>query len=146
MYIIAENRRARLDYDVKDSIEAGIELRGFEVKSAKAGRMSLAGSYAVIRKNEAWLVNAAIAPYQPGNTPQGYEPTHPRRLLLKKEEIESLSGVAKNKSVSIIPLQAYLKNGIIKMKIAIAKSRKKSDKREILKKKAAPRDMKGDND
>jgi len=140
MNTIAENRRARFDYETSETFEAGIELRGFEVKSVKLGRMQLAGSHAVIRGNEAWLLNSQIPPYQPKNTPSGYDPGRTRRLLLRGDEIKTLIGKIKEK-FSLIPLRAYLKNGFIKIEIAVAKPRKKWDKRELLKKRTAEREM-----
>jgi len=139
--IIAENRRAKFDYKITDKFEAGIELRGLEVKSAKNGRLNLAGSYAILRKNEAWLINADIPPYQPKNTPADYESSRSRRLLLRHEEIKNLIGKLREKSFSLIPLRAYLKGGFIKIELGLGKSRKKKDKREILKKRAAEREM-----
>lgn len=138
---ISENRRARFDYEIGDKYEAGIELRGFEVKSAKAGRMQIAGSYAIVRNNEAWLLNSQIPPYQPNNTPKDYEPGRTRRLLLRAEEIKTLAGHLHNKKNSLIPLSAYVKKGFVKIEIGLCKPRKKSDKREVLKKRAHEREM-----
>ncbi len=138
---LAENRRARFDYEIRESIEAGIELFGFEVKSAKLGRMGIAGSYVIIRGNEGWLLNSRIPPYQEKNTPKDYNPSRTRRLLLHKHEISKLVGLLKEKSLSIVPLRAYLKNGFIKIELGIGKSRKAGDKRELLKKRAARREM-----
>lgn len=138
---IAENRRARFDYEIGKTHEAGIELRGHEVKSAKTGRMGLVGSYAVIQKGEAWLVNAQIPPYQPGNTPEGYEPGRSRRLLLRAEEIGELTGALKQKSFALIPLRAYTKRGLVKIELGLGRARKKSDKREYLKKRVHEREM-----
>lgn len=149
---IAENRRARFDYEILETFEAGIELRGFEVKSAKLGRVQLAGSYAIVRggrrggraspsrAGEVWLLNSQIPPYQPKNTPKDYDPGRTRRLLLRGEEIKTLAGKAKER-FSIIPVRAYVKKGFIKIEIAVAKPRKKKDKRDLLKKRAAEREM-----
>lgn len=133
--ILAENRRAKFDYEILDTLVAGAELLGFEVKSAKAGRMSLVGSYAIIRGGEAWLVNAQIPPYQQNNTPPDYEPTRPRRLLLRREEISELAGKTKDKGIVLVPLSAFLHKNFIKIKLGICRSKKKHDKREALKKK-----------
>jgi SsrA-binding protein len=141
MKTIAENRRARFDYEISDTLEAGMELKGLEVKSAKAGRFNIAGSRVVIRQGEAWLLNSQIPPYQPNNTPADYDPGRTRRLLLRKEEIAGLIGKLKSKSVFLIPLRAYIKNNLIKIELGLGKSRKKSDKREILKKRTAEREM-----
>src|ERR1039458_6770360 len=107
METIAENRRARFDYEVKDTYEAGIELLGHEVKSAKGGRFQIAGARVLIRGGEAWLVNSHIPPYQPKNTPTDYEEDRARRLLLTKDEIKSLNGALHEKSGMLIPLRAY---------------------------------------
>jgi len=138
---LAENRRARFDYEILETLEAGIELKGHEVKSVKSGRLGIAGSYAVIRGGEAWLLNSQIPPYQPKNTPPDYDPTRTRRLLLRSDEIKRLVGVLKEKSVTLVPLNAHLKRGIVKIELGIGRSKKKSDKREVLKKRAAEREM-----
>ena len=138
---LSENRRARFDYEIKETIEAGIELRGFEAKSAKLGRMGIVGSHIIIKGNEAWLLNSQIPPYQQNNTPKDYNPSRTRRLLLHKNEIARLLNVLKEKSLSVIPLRVFLKKGMVKVKLGLGRSRKKSDKRELLKKRAAQREM-----
>jgi SsrA-binding protein len=142
MKALSENRRARFDYEILETLQAGIELRGFEVKSAKSGRFDLAGSYAIVRKGQVSLINARIPPYQPKNAPVDYDPSRSRRLLLRKEEISSLAGRLKDKSVHLVPLRAYTKNNLVKIELGLAKSKKKSDKREILKKRSAEREIK----
>ncbi len=141
MKILSENRRARFDYEVLETFEAGIELLGTEVKSAKESRVNLSGSHAVIRGGEAWLLNADIPPYQPKNAPEDYDPKRTRRLLLHQSEIKSLTGKLHEKGLALVPLLAYLKNGLIKIELGLAKSRKKRDKREVLKKRAHEREM-----
>jgi SsrA-binding protein len=138
---IAENRRARFDYDIKEKFEAGIELKGYEVKSAKNGRLQIAGAQVLIRRSEAWLVNSHIPPYQPKNMPADYAEDRARKLLLTKGEIKSATGILQDKSQRLIPISAYLKNGFIKLELGLGKARKKSDKREILKKRAHVREM-----
>lgn len=138
---LAENRRARFDYSITEIFEAGVELVGHEVKSAKAGRLNLAGSYGIVRGGETLLINSQIPPYQPKNTPPGYDTGHPRKLLLHKDEIDKIAGALRSK-MFLIPLRAYVKNGFIKIELGIGKSRKKSDKRELLKKRSAEREMK----
>lgn len=140
METIAENKRARFDYTILEIFEAGIELLGFEVKSAKNSRLQLAGSYALIKNGQAWLVNAQIPPYQPGNTPPTYDPTRTRRLLLRREEIESLASKLRG-GLTLIPLRAYIKKNLIKIELGLAKSKKKSDKRELLKKRSVEKEM-----
>ncbi len=138
---LAENRRARFDYDILEKYEAGLELSGQEVKSAKGGRMNLAGAYAVIRGGEAWLLNAHIPPYQPKNAPADYDPARTRRLLLRREEIKDLLGRLHEKGLSLLPLRAYVKRGLVKLELGLGRSRKSKDKREVLKKRSAEREM-----
>lgn len=138
---LAENKRARFDYEILEAYEAGVELRGFEVKAVKSGRANLAGSYVVIRGEEAWLINADIPPYQPKNTPTDYDSKRTRRLLLRKKEIKSLIGRVQEKGLTLVPLSFEVRRGRVKIKIALGKSRKKKDKRELLKKRAAEREM-----
>jgi len=141
---IAENRRARFDYEIENTFEAGIELKGPEVKSAKGGSFQIAGSRVLIRGGEAWLVNSHIPPYQPKNMPAGYEEDRSRRLLLTKDEIKMLSGSLQEKGRMLIPLRAYLKHGFIKLELGLGRTKKKSDKREALKKRSHEREMRID--
>ena len=138
---IAENRRGRFDYEISETFEAGIELRGYEVKSAKGGRFQIAGSQVLIRGGEAWLVNSHIPAYQPKNMPADYVADRARKLLLTKGEIKSITGMLQDKSQRLIPLRAYLKKGFIKLDLGLGRIRKKSDKREVLKKRAHVREM-----
>ncbi|HEY5221172.1 MAG TPA: SsrA-binding protein SmpB [Candidatus Paceibacterota bacterium] len=138
---IAENRRARFDYEISQSYEAGIELKGHEVKSAKGGRLQVAGAHVLIRGGEAWLVNSHIPPYQAANMPPDYEEDRARRLLLSKAEIKEVQGALVDKSQHLIPLRAYLKRGLIKIELGLGRTRKKSDKREVIKKRAHQREM-----
>lgn len=139
--MLSENRRARFDYEILETIEAGIELQGFEVKSAKLGRMGIVGSYVLIKNGEVILLNSQIPPYQQNNTPKDYDPIRTRRLLLHKAEIIKLVGRLKEKSLSLIPLRVYVKNGFLKIELGLGKSRKKHDKRELLKKRAVEKEM-----
>lgn len=141
MQSLAENKRARFDYEILNIYEAGIELLGNEVKSVKNGRVNLSGSYAIIRGGEAWLINADIPSYQPKNAPQDYDSKRTRRLLLNQSEISELAGKLNEKGLSLIALRAYTKKNFIKIELGIGKSRKKSDKREYLKKRAHTREM-----
>jgi SsrA-binding protein len=139
--VIAENKRARFDYDIADTYDAGIELYGYEVKSAKGGRLQIAGGRVLIRGGEAWLVNSHIPPYQPKNTPAEYEEDRARRLLLTKKEIKEVTGALQEKGKMLVPLRAYIKHGFIKLELGLGRPRKKSDKREILKKRSHEREM-----
>ncbi|MGC9968310.1 MAG: SsrA-binding protein SmpB [Minisyncoccia bacterium] len=141
METIAENRRARFDYEIAETYEAGIALLGHEVKSAKGGHFQIAGARVLIRNGEAWLVNAHIPPYQPKNAPANYEEDRSRRLLLTKEEVKSLTGALQERGKTLIPLRAYLKHGFIKLELGLGKSKKKSDKRAAIKKRSHEREM-----
>ena len=137
----AENRKARFDYEILEKYEAGIELLGTEVKSVRSGHMSLEGSFAIIRGGEAFLINANIPPYQPKNAPKDYDPLRNRKLLLTKKEIALLAESGKNKSLTIVPLAVYNKNRKIKVSLALAKGKKKFDKRETIKKRETDREI-----
>lgn len=138
---IAENRRAKFDYDIAEKFEAGIELRGHEVKSAKGGHFQIAGARVVVRNGEAWLVNSHIPPYQPKNAPADYEEDRSRKLLLTKEEIKRLAGSLGEKGRILVPLRACLKRGFVKLELGLGRARKKSDQREVIKKRAHEREM-----
>jgi len=131
---IAINRSARRDYEILETFEAGMELKGFEVKAIKTGHINLAGSFVVIKKNEAWLLNANIPPYQPANTPEDYDPQRTRKLLLSAAEIKSLMGRTKEKNLTLVPLRVYNKGRLLKMEIGLGRGKKRADKREDIKK------------
>lgn len=137
-----ENKKAWLEYEILKIYQAGLVLSGGEVKAIRAGKASLAGSYVKVYGNEAWLVNAHIAPYQEKNTPQEYDETRSRKLLLNAAEIKELVGKTKEKGLSLIPLQIFDKNGILKIDIALAKGRKKHDKRHIIQERETKRRLK----
>jgi len=143
MAIFITNKRAKFDYQILKTFEAGVELKGFEVKAIKNGRINLTNSYAIIKNNEAFLLNTDIPPYQPKNTPPDYDSKRTRRLLLNKSEIKNLAGLVQEKGLTLIPLKIYTKGKAekIKIEIALAKSRKKFDKRELIKKREALREM-----
>jgi SsrA-binding protein len=141
---IAENRRARFDYEIAETYTAGIELRGHEVKSVKNGQLQIAGSRVLMRGGEAYLVNSHVPPYQPKNAPADYEEDRARRLLLTKSEIAELTGALQNKSQILIPLRAFVKNGFVKLELGLGRIRKKSDKREVIKKRAHNREIRNE--
>ncbi len=141
MPIYAENRKARFNYDLLEKYEAGIELLGMEVKSVRGGRMSLEGSFIIVRGGEAFLINSNIPPYQPNNTPQDYDPMRNRKILLTKKEIAVLAGNESNKSLTIIPISVYNKGRKIKLEVALGKGKKKYDKRESIKKRETDREV-----
>ena len=135
----ASNPKAGFDYEILETIEAGIVLEGHEVKAIKTGKASIKGSYAKILNGEAFLVGAIISPYQPANTPKDYDPQRSRKLLLSKREISKLIDLSQSQGLTIVPLKFYGKKGKIKLLIGIAKGKKKYDKRETIKKKDAAR-------
>ena len=127
--LLASNRRARREYHILETFEAGLALLGTEVKSARDGKVQLADSFVEIRENEAYLVGCHIAPYSHGNR-QNHDPERPRKLLLKRREIDRLFGRTTLKGLTIIPLSLYLKGRRIKLEIALAQGKKLWDKRE----------------
>ena len=139
MSTLATNPRAKFDYHILEKFEAGIVLFGHEAKAIKNNRMSLKGSYVTINNEEAWLINTQISPYQPKNTPKEYDPTRSRKLLLHKKEINSLIGKTKQKGLTLMPLRVYTKRNRIKLEFALAKGKRKTDKREKIKKRETDR-------
>ena len=142
MRVVAENRSAFQNYQILEKFEAGIVLNGQEVKSIKNGRASLKGSFVAMKGEEAFLLNANIPPYQPQNAPPNYDPQRSRKLLLHKKELKYLLGKSKEKGLTIIPLKLYIKKGKIKVEIALAKGKRKVDKREEIKKREIEREIK----
>ncbi|MBX4195700.1 SsrA-binding protein SmpB [Candidatus Parcubacteria bacterium] len=142
MTVYAENRKARFDFELLEKFTAGIELSGPEVKSVRAGRASLAGSYVSIRGGEAYLLGAEVAPYQPKNQPEDYDAARARKLLLARAEIAKLAEAEATKGLTIVPISVYNKGRFIKLDVAIARGRKKFDKREAIKKRDTERDLK----
>jgi SsrA-binding protein len=138
--IIASNRRARHEYFILETIEAGIVLHGSEIKSVRAGQISLAEAYVRIDGKEAWLEDAHIAPYEQASI-FNHEPRRPRKLLLHSAEIHKLWNTVRQKGVTIIPLAIYLKNGRAKVEIAVAKGKKLYDKRAEITKRDAQREI-----
>jgi len=137
----ARNKKVYFKYTILEKLRAGISLLGQEVKAIKSGRISLGGSYVVIRGGEAFLVGANIPAYQPRNSRPDYNPERDRKLLLQKAEINHLIGKIKQKGLTIAPLRVYNTKGKIKLDIAIVKGKKKFDKRETIKKREAKVEM-----
>ena len=144
MASFVENRKATFNYELLERYEAGVELEGAEVKSIRAGQGSLEGAHVIIRGGEAYLVGATIAPYQVGNTPDSYDPMRTRKLLLTKKEITELAGEEAKKGLTIVPLSLYNKGRRIKLSFAVAKGKKKFDKRETIKKRETDREIRRD--
>ena len=139
MPILAYNKRANYDYVISNKYEAGIILLGHEVKSVKAKHISLKGAYVAIKKNhkkipELYLINAHISLYKKTSTITGYDPTRPRQLLLRKNEIKHLIGKKQEQGLTLVPLKIYTKHSLIKLEFGIGRGKKKHDKRELIKK------------
>ncbi len=138
---LLDNKKARFNYEILETIEAGLELTGQEVKSLKRGQGSLEGARVMIGADGAWLVGASIPAYQPKNA-LNYDPERPRRLLISKEEIKSLIGQGKTKRLTIIPISVYNKGRFLKAGIALVRGKRQYDKRETIKKRDTDRDLK----
>lgn len=138
--VLAQNRKATHEYFIEEVYEAGIALTGAEIKSVRAGKMSLQEAYARVENGEAWLVGSYIAPYeQAGYVKQ--EPRRPRKLLLHRDEIRELKRQAEEKGFTLVPLRVYLRRGQAKVAVAVGKGKKLWDKREAIAKRDADRDI-----
>ena len=135
----ANNPKAGFDYEILETLEAGIVLKGYEVKSIKTGKVSIKGSYVKILNGEPFLIGATISPYQVANTPDDYDPQSSRKLLLSKKQISVLVGTSQAHGLTLVPLKLYEKKGRVKLLIGIAKGKKKYYKRETIKKKDVAR-------
>ena len=138
--VFAENRKARHDYTVLETIECGIVLTGTEVKSVRHGEISLSGSYGAVLKGELWLVGADIAAYKFGNR-FNHEPKSMRKLLVHAKEVRDLQLKTEAKGLTLIPLRVFLKNGRVKVDLGVCRGKQLHDKRDALKKKALRRDL-----
>ncbi len=141
MPVLLENKKAHFDYEILEKYEAGLELKGYEVKSLKNRRGNIMGSRVIIRGNEAYLVGMDIPPYQPKNTPKDYETQRTRKLLLHKKEIAHLTGKGEERGLTIIPIRVYTAHGRIKVEIAVVRGKKKFEKREKIKKRDIEREL-----
>lgn len=137
--VVATNREAYHNFHILETHECGVALTGTEVKSAREGRCNLKDGYAQIRQHEAWLMNVHISPYTHGNR-ENHEPTRARKLLLHRAEIDKLAGKVQEKGLTLVPTRMYLKNGRLKIELAVAKGKKLYDKRETEKRREADRE------
>lgn len=137
---ITVNRKARHEYHILQTFEAGIVLVGTEVKALREGKANLVDSYATIKNGEVWLISAHISEYKQGNI-NNHNPTRDRKLLLNKSEIRKLIGKTKEKGLTLIPLRMYFKNGRVKVELALAKGKKSYDKRETIAKRDFQREQ-----
>lgn len=141
MSILIDRRKAKFEYEINETFEAGIELIGLEAKSLKSKRGSLDGSFVFIRGGEAYALNMLIPPYQEKNTPVDYDPRRNRRLILTKKEIAKLASIEDNKHLTVVPISVYTKGDRIKIEIATVRGKKKYDKRETIKRRETDREM-----
>lgn len=141
--VVATNRKASHEYFLLERFEAGIALQGSEIKSIRAGQISLAEAYVRVDGREAWLEDAHIAPYEQAGR-FGHDPRRPRRLLLHRREIRQLWNEVRQKGMTIVPTRVYLKNGRAKLEIAVAKGKKLYDKRQAIAKRDAEREIQRD--
>jgi len=138
---VFENRRARFDYDILETFQAGIVLSGHEAKSVKSGRANLSGSHAIIRDGKASLLNMSIPSFQPENAPADYDPERTKKLLLKKREIKYLTGKLQE-NLTLVPIKLYCKdNGFLKLELGLGRGKKKHDKRETIKKRETEKEI-----
>jgi len=140
MEIVATNRKARFNYEILEKIEAGISLKGTEVKSVRNKNVSIEESYAQIKNDEVFLCNLHISPYEQGNR-ENHDPIRVRKLLLHRHEIKKLIAKIQQKGLSLIPLSIYTRKGIIKVELAVGRGKRLVDKRESIKKKAIEREI-----
>jgi len=135
------NKKARFDFDILQTLEAGLVLFGYEVKAIRAGRGKLEGGHVLVRGKEAFLVGASISHYQEANTPKNYEPERPRKLLLSKKELALLENQGEQAGLTIVPIKLYNVGQKIKLEIGIARGKKKQDKRESIKNRDTKREI-----
>lgn len=137
---LAQNRKASHDYFIEETYEAGLVLKGTEIKSIRAGRVNITDAHVRIMNGEAFVINMHVAPYEKGNR-FNHDPTRSRKLLLRRSEIDKLFGLVQQKGYTIVPLRLYIKNGFAKLLIGLGRGKKQYDKREDLKRKQMKRDI-----
>jgi len=138
---LAENKKARFNYEIVEEFEAGVGMTGFEVKAVKAGRVDITGGHAIIRGKEAYIVGMKVQSYQPGNEPGDFDSERTRKLLLHKEEIEKLAIKINERGLTIVPIRVYNKTGKVKILLGLARSKKKFDKRDKIRKREVQKDL-----
>lgn len=139
--IIALNKKAGFEYTLLEKFESGLQLKGTEIKSLRQGACQLKDSYISFKKNEAYLQNAHITPYKSSSLSNNHEPERLRKLLLHRRELNKIKGALQKKGLTCVPTKVYLKNGLAKIEIALAKGKKKWDKREASRKKTMQREI-----
>lgn len=135
------NKKATFNYEILETIEAGIVLSGAEVKAIRNGMGNLQGAFIILRGGEAFLVKATVSPFQVANTPKGYDPEQPRKLLLSRKEFQKLERELHTAGLTIVPLSLYNKKSKIKLAIALVRGKKKADKRESIKQRDTKREI-----
>jgi SsrA-binding protein len=138
--LIAQNRRARYDYAIEETLEAGLALLGTEVKACRVGKVSLSDGYATVRDGEAWLLGCHISPYSHGNR-ANHDPTRARKLLLHRDELALLDKKLSQEGRTLVPLRLYFKHGLAKIELGVARGKKRHDKREAIAEREAERRM-----
>jgi SsrA-binding protein len=138
--LVATNRRARFEYEILDTYEAGLSLLGPEVKSLRAGKASLSDAYAVVRRGEVFLLNSHISPYAEAGR-ENPDPKRERKLLLHRAEIARLAGEVSERGLTLIPLSLYFKDGRAKVELALARGKKRADKRETIRRREEEREV-----
>lgn len=141
MPTLATNSRAKFDYDILKTYEAGIVLTGQEVKSVRSGNVSLKGAYGALHGGELWLINAHIGPYKKAGRLADYDPTRTRKLLLRSREIKELIGKVQSQGLTLIPLSVYTRGRRLKVELGLGRGRKKYEKREVIKKRAIQKEL-----
>jgi len=141
MATFAINKRAKADYKLLETFDAGIKLSGAEVKSVKGGGLKLTGSYVTVNRGQLQLTNAHIAPYKPAGVQEDYDPKRSRQLLVKKSELRTIAGMLNEKGLTLLALKAYSKKNLVKLEIAVARGKKQFEKRESIKKSEDQRSM-----
>jgi len=138
--IVASNRRARFDYELMETLEAGIALTGSEVKSLRVGHASLSEAFARVDGGEVWLENMHIPPYEQGDK-RGYEPRRRRKLLLHRREIDRLAGVTAEKGLTLVPVRVYFVRGLVKVEVGVGRGKQRFEKRQAVIEREAKREM-----
>ena len=138
--VLADNRKARYDYHIEDTLEAGIALQGTEIKALRAGHVNLRDGYARVDKGEVWLRNVHIAPWANAAT-ENHDPLRPRKLLLHRDQIGQLAGAVSQKGYTLVPLRVYVKNGRAKVQLGLARGKKRYDKRQTIREREHLREM-----
>jgi len=140
MKVYAENKRARFDYEILEAFEAGISLTGHEAKSVRSGRINMTGSHAIVRDGEVFAIGLDVPSFQPNNVPPDHNENRSKKLLLKRREVKYLAGKLQD-GLTLVPIKLYSEGAFLKLELALARGKKKRDKREVIKKRETDRDI-----